>query len=168
MNIRASSIDDLSVVRRLYDRVAAVPGGIARLEDEIDDDYVRYFLQNASDRGLGLVSTDDSGDAIAEIHAYTPPQFCFSHVLSDLTIVVDPGAQGCGMGRRIFERFMQMVQDECKHISRVELVARESNWKAIRFYESLGFHKEGVFAGRIRNVDGSTESDIPMAWVRED
>ena len=34
---------------------------------------------------------------------------------------------------------------------------------AINFYESLGFLREGKLAGRILNVDGSVECDIPMA-----
>jgi len=51
-------------------------------------------------------------------------------------------------------------------IQRVELISRESNRKAILFYESLGFRQEGEFVSRIRNVDGSLESDIPMAWTR--
>ena len=34
------------------------------------------------------------------------------------------------------------------------------------FYESLGFRQEGEFLSRIRNIDGSLESDIPMAWTR--
>jgi ribosomal protein S18 acetylase RimI-like enzyme len=48
----------------------------------------------------------------------------------------------------------------------VELIARESNAKAIAFYQSLGFVIEGRFERRIRNPDGSLEADIPMAWLR--
>jgi ribosomal protein S18 acetylase RimI-like enzyme len=58
------------------------------------------------------------------------------------------------------------VTEEYPHIKRVELIARESNEEAIRFYESLGFSVEGKMKSRIRNVDGTLEADIPMAWIR--
>ena len=45
-------------------------------------------------------------------------------------------------------------------------LVRGSKRKAIAFYESLGFVQEGKFRGRIRNLDGSLEADIPMAWTR--
>ena len=109
---------------------------------------------------------DEFDDIIAEIHAYSPGLYCFSHVLSDLTVVVDPCTQGTGVGRLLFERFLRVVTEDRPDISRVELIARESNQKAIKFYESLGFCQEGILVSRIKNVDGSMESDIPMAWVR--
>jgi putative acetyltransferase len=48
----------------------------------------------------------------------------------------------------------------------VELIARESNARAIGLYESLGFRREGRLEGRVRRPDGVVEADIPMAWVR--
>jgi ribosomal protein S18 acetylase RimI-like enzyme len=165
MKIRRSRIEDQAHVSSLYRRVAAVPGGIARLSGEISRSYVAEFLRNASDRGLGLVVENEAGRFIAEIHAYTPAPSCFSHVLSELTIVVDPDQQGRGIGRILFERFQDIVSKDFPHIRRIELIARESNRAAINFYESLGFQREGKLAGRILNVDGSVECDIPMAWA---
>lgn len=164
MHIRASRFEDQVPIWVLYRRVAANPGGIARLSNEVDRSYVAQFLSNASDRGLALVAQDDDGRIIGEIHAYAPDLYCFSHMLSELTIVVDPAYQCRGIGRQLFERFLHIVTTKFEHIQRVELIARESNRAAIRFYESLGFQREGKLAGRILNVDGSIECDIPMAW----
>ena len=168
MIFRRSSHCDVPRIRRLYERVAARPGGIARLENEINDDYVEGFHRNADIRGLELVAETRSGEIVGEMHAYTPGPFCFGHVLSELTIVVDPEYQGQGLGRELFERFLSIVRREFRGIHRVELIARESNGGAIRFYESLGFRQEGALRGRIRNIDGSFECDIPMAWTRDD
>jgi ribosomal protein S18 acetylase RimI-like enzyme len=44
-------------------------------------------------------------------------------------------------------------------------IARESNQKALAFYQSLGFVREGRLEGRIRGA-GGPEADIPMAWLR--
>ena len=165
VKVRETQASDQDAVYSLYRRVASVPGGLARLEEEVDAAYVAGFLGAALDRGLSFVAETDAG-IVGEIHAYPPGLFCFAHVLSELTIAVDPGAQGGGVGRRLFERFMQTVRDQRPAVQRVELIARESNLRAIQFYESLGFEREGVFRDRIRNLDGSVESDIPMAWIR--
>lgn len=166
--VRPSTDDDLHAVIDLYRRVARAPGGLARLEDEISRDYVAGFLTSSSKRGLSLVAATNDGMLLGEIHGYSPGIFCFAHVLSELTIAVDPKAQGLGLGRQLFGRFMETVRNERPDILRVELIARESNARALGFYETLGFRREGAFARRIRNVDGSLESDIPMAWLRDD
>ena len=167
MNIRPTTPADTDAVFRLYQRVAAVPGGLARLEAEVTEDYVSGFIISTLEHGTGFVAVDTNGEVRGEIHAYSPGLFCFSHVLSDLTIAVDPDIQGQGLGRQLFEAFMTDVRDELPEILRIELIARESNARAIAFYETLGFVREGEFRGRIRNVDGSIESDVPMGWQRE-
>ncbi len=165
VQIRSAVAGDAESIFELYRKVASVPGGLARLEEEVSEAYVASFLEAALDRGLSFVA-EVEGRLVGEIHAYTLGLYCFAHVIGDLTIAVDPDAQGGGVGRRLFERFMQAVRDERPEVQRVELIARESNQRAIQFYETLGFEREGVFRGRIRNVDGSLESDIPMAWIR--
>ena len=165
LTIRTTERGDLASVLALYRAVAETPGGLARLSSEVDEDYVRSFLDRALKDGLSLVALNDRGHLVGEIHGYRPGLYCFSHVLSELTIAVSPDAQGSGVGRQLFEGFMEAVV-AWPEITRVELIARESNDRAIRFYESLGFSVEGRLEGRIRNVDGSFEADVPMAWRR--
>jgi putative acetyltransferase len=160
--IRESSLSDSQAVLNLYKYVAETPGGLARLAFEVTPIYVESFLSAASLRGLGLVAEID-GEIAAEIHGYSPEIFCFSHVLTDLTIAVAPAQQGTGVGRLLFAEFLRRVAEDRPHISRVELIARESNTRALAFYESLGFVREGELRGRILNADGSLENDIPMA-----
>ena len=162
--IRASRSGDEPRVSDLYRAVAATPGGLARLQNEVSLDYVQHFLQRAWRDGLSLVAELDT-TVVGEIHAYAPGIFCFSHVWSDLTIAVSGSHQGMGVGRKLFETFMAQAADNA-NITRVELIARESNARAIAFYETLGFRQEGRFEGRIRNLDGSFEADIPMAWTQ--
>jgi len=168
IDLRSSTIDDLAGVYSLYCAVAATPGGLARLSFEITHSYVETFLHATLARGLGFVAVDEHGKIVAEVHSYSPEIFCFSHVLTDLTIAVHPSVQGCGVGRAIFTHFLSSVTTQRPHISRVELIARESNERALAFYESLGFLREGELRNRVLNPDGSLESDIPMAWLRPD
>jgi ribosomal protein S18 acetylase RimI-like enzyme len=166
MKVRPTTDADLSAVVTLYRGVATIPGGLARLADEVTETWVNEFLTRSRANGLSLVAEAESDRILGEIHAYSPGLYCFSHVLTGLTIAVAPAAQGQGVGRLLFETFMRNVIESRPDIQRVELISRESNRKAIRFYESLGFQREGELASRIRNVDGSLESDIPMAWMR--
>lgn len=43
LEVRPTSADDQPGVLALYRRVAAVPGGLARLADEVDEAYVAGF-----------------------------------------------------------------------------------------------------------------------------
>ncbi len=168
MNIRLAHPTDTAQVLRLYQHVArAAPGGLARLAHEIEEPYVRDFLQHAEQRGVALVAVDEHNTILGEIHAYTPGIECFAHVYGDLTIAVDPQQQGAGLGRQLFEALLHTVRDTKPAITRIELVVRESNTRAIRFYKALGFEIEGRFEERISDLNGGVEADIPMAWRRE-
>ncbi|TQV89328.1 GNAT family N-acetyltransferase [Aliikangiella coralliicola] len=167
MQIRKTTKDDIEGVYQLYREVAKQPGGIARLTNEVTLVYVRDFLSKSLLNGVSYVCVDDSEKIIGEIHAYSPGIFCFSHILSDLSVVIDSDAQGQGAGRLLFETFMLRVINDFPSILRVELIARESNKKAISFYQSLGFSIEGKLSGRIKTIDGDLEADIPMAWIRQ-
>jgi putative acetyltransferase len=140
---------------------------LARLHAEITQEYIQGFVANSCNAGLIFV-VESNGQLLAEIHAYKSRLFCFAHVLSELTIAAAPKAQGRGVGRFLLQQFMEHIRLNMPDVLRVELIARESNRKAIGFYESLGFRQEGCFNHRIRNVDGTLESDIPMAWCREE
>ncbi len=157
-------MQDREVILRLYKKVAATPGGFARTEDEVTESYINTILHNSFDRGLSLCMLY-ADKIIGEIHAYTPVAKVFSHVLSDLTICIDPDCQGGGRGRILFTHFMSEVKENMPSIKRIELFARSSNDKAIEFYQSLGFEVEGYFKKRIRGVNKKLEDDVAMAVI---
>jgi len=156
---------DFAGIKALYQNVARQGGGIARTEEEIADEYIRHNLDAAIARGIGFVAKVDE-QIIGEIHAYPPIPKLFAHILSDLTIAVHPDFQGTGVGRALFNALLDEVKLHRHPIQRVELLVRQSNLKAITFYQSLGFEIEGHFQQRVRRPDGDLEADIPMAWLR--
>ncbi|HMW36146.1 MAG TPA: N-acetyltransferase [bacterium] len=162
--LRPSLLSDETAIYNLYNRVAAIRGGLAREAHEVTSDYVHHFLSRSTATGLSIIAINEN-ECLGEIHAYRPGIKVFDHVLSELTIAVDPKAQGLGIGKQLFTTFLDTVRKTMPNILRVELIARESNSKAIRMYEKLGFVTEGRFENRIRSVDGGLESDIPMAWM---
>jgi ribosomal protein S18 acetylase RimI-like enzyme len=165
--ITSAGDDDVEAILRLYLAVASIEGGLARSADEISSDYVKNFVKKSAESGIIVIALESgSSKVIGEIHAYALGPKVFAHVLGELTIAVHPDRQGLGIGKAIFTEFMSRVKDELPNILRVELIARESNRKAIEFYEKIGFIVEGRFASRIASVDGGFEDDIPMAWTR--
>lgn len=130
--IRKTRREDLEGIYLLYRRASKIPGGLARYEDEISHNYIEAFIDNSMDRGLSMVA-EAEGRIVGELHAYRPGLRVFDHVLSELTICVDPEYQGRGLGRELFTEYMKIVKREMKDILRVELIARESNRRAISF-----------------------------------
>jgi ribosomal protein S18 acetylase RimI-like enzyme len=166
LSIAIPETQDLKNILLLYQSVAKVVGGLARTQNEITEEYVRHNLLTSRERGLSFIARIDKNIA-GEIHCYRPFPKVFSHVLSDLTIAVHPHYQKQGVGRALFTRLLNDVKAHHPDILRIELIARESNQRAIQFYQTLGFMIEGRMVNRIRSVDGSFEADIPMAWIRE-
>jgi putative acetyltransferase len=157
---------DVAAIENLYREVAAIEGGLARAADEISREYVENFVSKAAASGIIVLARKDER-VIGEIHAYALGPKVFAHVLGELTIAVHPDFQSLGVGKALFTELMRRVDEERPDILRVELIARESNARAIEFYKKLGFEIEGRMTDRIRSVDGGFEADIPMSWRRK-
>ena len=163
--LRLGKADDKPALLALYQAVAMEPGTLARRAEEMDASYIESISLAALSRGVWLIAEDDQGLA-ASIHASRPQPRDFQHVLGDLTIVVHPRAQGKGLGRKLFVSFMEHVRDKEPGIQRVELITRDSNTRACRIYECLGFELEGTLRARVRHPDGRLENDLFYAWIR--
>jgi ribosomal protein S18 acetylase RimI-like enzyme len=166
MHIRTADVNDFLKLKSLYLEVARHEGGIARLEDEITDDYINNFIKKSLASGLILVAEnpDNEHQLIAEIHAYKAGIKVFDHVLSELTLVVHPYFQGKKLGRTMLTIFLEEVGVNKPDIGKVELIVRESNLKAIELYQSMGFSIEGRMEMRIKTTLGLYEADIAMGW----
>lgn len=166
MHFREATALDTAKITTLYKAVAREAGGIARAEDEIDEQYVNHFLSRSIASGLIIVCENETnpGELIAEIHAYKSGIAAFDHVLTDLALVVHPAFQGRKVGRTIFAIFLEEIARNRRDVCKVELITRESNTRAISLYQSLGFKIEGRMEMRIKTPYHTYEADIPMGW----
>jgi ribosomal protein S18 acetylase RimI-like enzyme len=166
MNIRTAEPGDIQRILKLYQSVARSGDGLARREDEISEEYINGFLTTSLDHGLIIVAEHptDPEELIGEIHAFSPAIQVFKHLYSSLTIAVHPDFQGKKIGRTLFTIFLEEIGMNRHDIGKVELMTRESNEKAIAFYQSLGFKIEGRLEMRIKDKNGNYEADIPMGW----
>lgn len=163
--IRKATMGDEQALKKLYKKVAAIPGGLARTEHEITDAYIHKTLSAGVERGLALV-VENHDILIGSMIKYRLEPKIFSHVLADGSILIDPDYQGKGIGSKLISQFLQEIQDNHPDILRVEIIARESN-PALKLYEKMGFKQEGRFEQRIQGIYGNLEADIPMVWMNQ-
>lgn len=164
ISIRHTQFHQKEAILELYKKVAVIPGGIIRTLDDINEAYINHFLKHSLSNGLALVAIDEQENVLGEIHAYTPDLFAFRHLLTDLTIVVDPRYQGKGIGRQLFTTFLRKVQDNYPHILRVELFVRSQNIGSRNFYKQLGFIEEGAHRYKDLTASGELGTPIHAAW----
>ncbi|HZF15111.1 MAG TPA: GNAT family N-acetyltransferase [Steroidobacteraceae bacterium] len=169
LTLRAGRASDAAAIRDLYIAVASSSGSLARAPDEMTGEYVASCIRASLADGVLLVAELAGLDGIAgELHAYRNGLKRFAHVLGSLTAAVHPDAQGRGIGRALLEALIDEVRRARPAIDRIELISSESNVRARKLYESLGFRAEGRFERGIVSPTGQLESDIPMAWLRRD
>lgn len=163
LSIQPLQTVDSEALLSLFRRAALGPG-LARDPDEITPDYVAAHIA-AAQRGLGLVAIQPSADPqkpVGVIVATVPGPRQFHHVLSDLTMAVDPEVQGLGIGRALFVAFLETVRTRHPQISRVELMCRADNGRALKLYAQLGFVLEGRLSGRVKDSDGTLSDDLVL------
>ncbi len=164
MTIRATTLGDREAILAIHRAVADAGGGIAREPDEISIDTIDAFLTKSMSSGVALVACIE-GSVIGEIHASQFVPRCFHHILAELTIAIDPAAQGRGVGRLLFGELLRIVREERSTFLRVELWVRASNVRGVALYRSLGFRIEAEVPHRVHATDGY-DTDLLMAWER--
>jgi ribosomal protein S18 acetylase RimI-like enzyme len=163
--IRPAAPDDASAILALHRKVAALPGGLAREPGEVTADYVAHAMAAAADGGVNLVAAATDGVLCGELHVERMKVGIFAHVLTDLTVAVDPDWQGKGVGSALFRILIETARTMNPPVRRIELWTGAANLGAQRLYERLGFKIEGRLVGRGRYPDGSVEDDIVMGLL---
>ena len=161
--VRTALRSDFEQLKNLYIAVARSNEGLSRNEQEITSVYIAHILEASRKRGKIYIASY-KGTIIGSMHCYRLEPHAFRHMLTDLTIVVHPDFQSAGIGRKLFTALLEDVQNNEPDIMRIELMVRESNTKARKFYESLGFIEEGTLEQRIQGKNGALEADKVMAW----
>lgn len=166
--IRFLKANDKEKLYKLYKDVATQKGGISRSVNEINENYIKSIIDNSLGNGVSFVmDNEDESEIISEIHCEHIGPAQFSHVLTNVTVLVNQNYQGKGLGKQIFKHLLNYLEQKRPDILRLELLTRESNTKAIKFYEKLGFKIEGKFENRVLLSNNKFESDIAMAWFNK-
>ena len=165
VSIRPAVPDDAPAILALHRKVAALPGGLAREPGEVTAGYIAHAMAVAADGGVNLVAVSADGALCGELHVERMKVGIFTHVLTDLTVAVDPDWHGQGVGSALFHRLIETARTMTPPVGRIELWTGASNLGAQRLYERLGFKIEGRMIGRGRHPDGTVEDDIVMGLL---
>ncbi|WP_031238938.1 GNAT family N-acetyltransferase [Asticcacaulis sp. AC466] len=157
-NIRSSTVADEAGIHDVYRAAAAQGGGLLRREDEITHDYVWNNLKHSLETGITLVAEADGGRILGEIHGWPSPTRQLGHCLTNLTLAVDPSAQGRGVGQALFTRLIEVANLDPR-LRIIELYCREDNKRAIDLYQKMGFVFEGRLKGRVWQGEGKPYLD---------
>jgi ribosomal protein S18 acetylase RimI-like enzyme len=161
VTIRPTTLADAPAILALHIAAASRGGGLAREADEMSLPPIEAALAKALATGVALSAW--SGGAIAgEIHASRLGPRQFDNSLTELTVAVHPDFQGQGVGAALFEALFAEAR-KLVGLTRVELMCREGNHRAVRLYQRLGFAIEGRFVRRVVLADGTVEDDLAMA-----
>ncbi|WP_319205301.1 GNAT family N-acetyltransferase [uncultured Ilyobacter sp.] len=164
MIVRLGKIEDIEGIKNLYKNAAYEGSGLPILKNEVTTEYVEGFVKKAIDSGI-IVVAEVEGKIIGELHGCRENFHLFDHVINNINIAVLREYRGMGLGKSLFKYFFKKVNKK-KDIMRLEVLVRESNPRAIYFYEKVGFIREGRLRGRIKNFKGELEADIMMGWVK--
>ncbi len=108
---------------------------------------------------VALISDRVVGSGL--IHRFRPGRL--RHV-AQVEVGIHPDSQALGLGRALMDALLGWPEtDNGSGVLRIELSVRADNDRAIRLYESLGFHTEGTRRRLVRNPDGSFADDHIMA-----
>ncbi|HEX9038111.1 MAG TPA: GNAT family protein [Ktedonobacterales bacterium] len=104
----------------------------------------REFLTRQAERfdWCGFVAASENGEVIGMVTIDGQRRRAIRHC-GDLGISVRAGWRGQGVGKTLMERAIVWAR-ESGVITRVELGVLSRNSTAIRLYERLGFHHEGL------------------------
>src|SRR6476620_10076732 len=108
LKVRQADSNDFNKIYALYKKVATETTGLARSVEEITDEYIQHVMKSASHTGVQFIvdHPNSSNEIIAEVHCYKLGPKVFGHVLSELTIAVDPDFHGKGIGKMIFTHLL--------------------------------------------------------------
>lgn len=163
MKIRKAIPSDREEIAELYRSVANNVVGISRRSHEITDTYVYALLNKKPSEIVCLVGVDENEKVIGMVIGTKNGLDMYSHILSDLTVIVHPDHQSKGYARQLSLGFMEHIFNHRPDVMRVEMEVMTHD-KLIDAFLMAGFVKEAVTDRRIKNLDGTFSNSVLMVW----
>lgn len=161
IDMRRATADDFDAIYALY--MDSLVNPYLVFDVMSPEDFRPIFDELMSDRELYVY---EEGDMIVAAMTVTRGQLRMSHVASLGTIAVHFDVHGTGVGAAFLSQVLAQLVDE--GIRRVDLTVDIDNPGAIAFYESMGFHREGILHAYIRRQGESKDVDnVMMAMLLE-
>lgn len=123
-----------------------------RRANEEESRNLHRAICNEEDEYLGTVSLKNISQADSN---------------AEYAIVVSGKAMGSGASMYATKEILRIAFEELK-LHKVYLYVRSGNGRALKFYDKVGFRKEGEFVDHIRNRAGNYENLIWLALLNQE
>lgn len=130
------------------------------------DDCVR-FIQNSNSNETLNVNRAICSDEDEYLGTISLKNISKEDLNAEYAIVLSRKAIGKGISSLATIEILKIAFYDL-HLHKVYLYVKESNKRAIRFYEKFGFRREGVFLEHIREKDGTYENLVWMSILNRE
>jgi phosphinothricin acetyltransferase len=141
MEIRPATEGDADAIASIYNQ--GIEDRVATLETELRTPAERrQWLSGRGPRHPVIVAA--AGGAVAgwaSLNSFNP-RAAYDHV-ADLSVYVERGWRGKGVGRRLLERLIAIARDIGYH--KLVLAAFPTNTAGMALYERMGFSPVGIY-----------------------
>ncbi len=155
--LRPATPADAGAICRIYNQ--GIEDRVATLETELRTPTERRAWLAARGPRHPVIVAESGGEVVgwASLNAFNP-RAAYDHV-ADLSVYVERGWRGRGVGRRLLERLVALGRELGYH--KLVLAAFPFNRAGIALYERCGFREVGVYREQGR-LDGRWVDTVVM------
>lgn len=161
VTIRDARVEDAALLASAERIVASRPGFLASRPEEILEEAFRSTISRLTESNAGKYLVAESEGRLIGHALLVPMSLGATRHIVRLTLVVHPGHEGQGVGRRLLTSLIAWAR-AAPHVRKVELNVRATNSRAIKLYRSLGFEEEARHLQRICIDEETFIDDLEM------
>ncbi len=161
VTVRPARVEDAAALVAAEREVAARPGRLVSLPEELREDAFVSTIESLADGSNGRYLVAERDGQVVGHAMLVPMALAATRHIVRLTIVVHPGNEGQGIGRRLLTALIEWAK-AAPRVRKIELNVRSTNTRAVRLYRSLGFEEEGRHLERIRIDDQTFIDDLEL------
>ncbi len=163
IKIRETKVADLpGLIRLRLKMINACPDSFlddyGELTDWSVEDWGRWFSRLTEAKNSNLIVAEDGEKLVGIVGCKGVKHKRADHVATLVGVGVLPEYRSKGIGGKMLKEMIGWVKNKTK-VERLQLTVYADNEIAIRFYEKLGFQKEGLFKNYAKSVNGGHPQD---------
>jgi L-amino acid N-acyltransferase YncA len=156
MVIRKLEQGDEDATRAFFERIPEADQRFFK-EDVLEPGTVERWTADGRIRRLIAIA----GDGTVRGYAAVVPGVGWSKHVAELHVIVDPGERREGLGTKLVWKALELTRELDLGKLVVEVVAEQEG--AVEMFERLGFCREAVLPGHVRDRDGKEHDLVLLA-----
>ncbi len=168
IKVREAKVSDLPALIDLrLKMINACPDSFlddyGELSDWSVEDWGKWFSRLTEAKNSNLIVAEEGGKLVGIVGCKGVKHQRAAHVATLVGVGVLPEYRGQGIGGKMLKKMIAWVKNETQ-VERLQLTVYADNLVAIKFYQKLGFQKEGLFKNYAKSShDGHSQDGLMMA-----